>query len=350
MPGTGGLAALAERMRTMGRDGDTVLAHINPQEAMQLMRMGGRGSVNPRTGLPEFAQRGTFDTSLYASRNPDVVAALGEDPEALWQHYETFGRGEGRVANQSEILARTEGYGGTFGGGGYAEFAGLADDVQDVTGRSQRDVGFAGGAIEDPARRDALNQALADAYGYGGYFGQGGFAAFSSVQTPEIQQNLRDYIGTFQQNYVPPGTVPATAPGQVETYTAFGTAEEPVYMPDPTPGVGGVLTTAPGGIETVGVSRSHVTYGDVLDPIDYDAPATPFDQAMQDQGVGVRYFIYELGLDGRLVKKYVPSNTPGAQQEYVGVYGTVGGEHTFSPNFLGGLPDELNVEETLGLD
>jgi hypothetical protein len=38
-----------------GRDGDTMLAHINPQEAGMLKRMGGRGTPNPATGLPEFA-------------------------------------------------------------------------------------------------------------------------------------------------------------------------------------------------------------------------------------------------------------------------------------------------------
>ena len=43
----GGLAA-------MGRHGDTMLAHINPREAEMLQRMGGSGTINPRTGLPEY--------------------------------------------------------------------------------------------------------------------------------------------------------------------------------------------------------------------------------------------------------------------------------------------------------
>ena len=43
----GGLAA-------MGRHGDTMLAHINPREADMLKRMGGSGTINPRTGLPEY--------------------------------------------------------------------------------------------------------------------------------------------------------------------------------------------------------------------------------------------------------------------------------------------------------
>ena len=38
----------------MGRDGDTMLAHINPQEALLLKQRGGSGTINPVTGLPEY--------------------------------------------------------------------------------------------------------------------------------------------------------------------------------------------------------------------------------------------------------------------------------------------------------
>jgi len=48
------LAALAKLLRSKGRGKDSVLAHITPQEAALLKRRGGRGSINPYTGLPEF--------------------------------------------------------------------------------------------------------------------------------------------------------------------------------------------------------------------------------------------------------------------------------------------------------
>ena len=38
----------------MGRHGDTMLAHINPREAEMLQQMGGSGTINPRTGYPEY--------------------------------------------------------------------------------------------------------------------------------------------------------------------------------------------------------------------------------------------------------------------------------------------------------
>jgi len=44
----------AKRLQSLGRHGDTILAHINPIEAMMLKRMGGSGTINPHTKLPEF--------------------------------------------------------------------------------------------------------------------------------------------------------------------------------------------------------------------------------------------------------------------------------------------------------
>jgi hypothetical protein len=49
-----GLKSLAQELQSKGRDGDTILAHINPQEAGILKALGGSGTRNPDTGLPEF--------------------------------------------------------------------------------------------------------------------------------------------------------------------------------------------------------------------------------------------------------------------------------------------------------
>jgi len=65
------------------------------------------------------ANLNNFDAALYLAQNPDVAAA-GVDP---WQHYENFGRNEGRVATPHEVQARQDGYAGTFGGGGYSQWA-----------------------------------------------------------------------------------------------------------------------------------------------------------------------------------------------------------------------------------
>jgi len=43
-----------QRLASYGRDGDTMLAHINPEEAALLKSRGGSGTINPDTGLPEY--------------------------------------------------------------------------------------------------------------------------------------------------------------------------------------------------------------------------------------------------------------------------------------------------------
>ena len=49
-----GLKSLAKELQSKGRNGDTILAHINPQEAGILRALGGSGTINPDTGLPEY--------------------------------------------------------------------------------------------------------------------------------------------------------------------------------------------------------------------------------------------------------------------------------------------------------
>ena len=57
-------------LASKGRFGDTMLAHINPQEAGLLSSMGGAGTINPQTGLREFYQIGQRE-------KPNPVESLG---------------------------------------------------------------------------------------------------------------------------------------------------------------------------------------------------------------------------------------------------------------------------------
>jgi len=79
----------AEELRSKGRGGDTILAHINPQEAAILKMMGGAGTKNPDTGLPEFLRiqaegdrpppgtPGVLAGTVYANDAPDPNANKG---------------------------------------------------------------------------------------------------------------------------------------------------------------------------------------------------------------------------------------------------------------------------------
>jgi hypothetical protein len=54
----GGIASLAQKVQDQGRGNDTMLVHMTPNEVAGLqalaMQMGGSGTINPYTGLPEF--------------------------------------------------------------------------------------------------------------------------------------------------------------------------------------------------------------------------------------------------------------------------------------------------------
>jgi hypothetical protein len=56
----GGLADVASYLASQGRNGDTMLAHITPEEAQLLKSRGGSGTINPATGLPEFFLKKVF--------------------------------------------------------------------------------------------------------------------------------------------------------------------------------------------------------------------------------------------------------------------------------------------------
>jgi hypothetical protein len=127
---SGRLAREAARVQSAGRDGDTLVAHINPSEAQILKALGGRGTINPKTGLMEFATQSNFDPDTYRRLNPDVAAA-GVDP---WQHYQQFGQSEGRAANSAEEAARAEGYSGGFGSGGYVDWKNQQNDPGSLAG------------------------------------------------------------------------------------------------------------------------------------------------------------------------------------------------------------------------
>jgi len=63
----GGIAQLnpiAKGLAKMGRNGDTMLAHITPAEARMLRRNGGSGTINPHTGLPEFFNLGSIGKAV----------------------------------------------------------------------------------------------------------------------------------------------------------------------------------------------------------------------------------------------------------------------------------------------
>ncbi len=66
-----------------GQHGDTMLAHINAAEARLLKTLGGAGTINPRTGLPQFWSLGGFGDALATLLTGGISDSLrGEMPFA----------------------------------------------------------------------------------------------------------------------------------------------------------------------------------------------------------------------------------------------------------------------------
>jgi hypothetical protein len=86
--GMGDAKSMAEMLRRMGRRGDTMLAHITPEEADMLMQAGGAGTINPDTGLPEF-YNGEFDYD-YNPRPVDINDIVTEQRFRQYQRPEEF--------------------------------------------------------------------------------------------------------------------------------------------------------------------------------------------------------------------------------------------------------------------
>ena len=71
------LQALYHDVAGLGREGDTMLAHINPQEAALLKALGGSGTINPNTGLPEYKKAFKSITRIVMKAAPYIAAAYG---------------------------------------------------------------------------------------------------------------------------------------------------------------------------------------------------------------------------------------------------------------------------------
>jgi len=67
-------------LEQQGRQGDTILAHITPEEAALLERLGGSGTINPRTGFREFYSGDDDDAGdTSASGGPGDTSGGGMD-------------------------------------------------------------------------------------------------------------------------------------------------------------------------------------------------------------------------------------------------------------------------------
>lgn len=262
----GGLAQAAEALRQQGRGGDTILAHINPEEARLLKRMGGSGTINPNTGLPEFLKfKGVFKavtapvssvvktvvgaaSKVLGPQLTSVVATVGgfmiggPAGAALAQGLVTYGQG----GSLKDILlnSATAYIGGAYGPGAGALAGGAGTLVR-------------GGSLKDAIKAAAISYGASYAMNQMGQMGSQGMA-------PEGVDLSRAGSLDANGNFVPsdvatPGSISAAnptgtgantvlTPGQVTAAAPSGTSSFGINAgPAPVPGAGGSMNVGTAG-------------------------------------------------------------------------------------------------------
>jgi hypothetical protein len=114
---TDSLKPLAQILRSKGRKGDTILAHITPKEAARLKREGGSGTINPDTGLPEFFGEDGFDYPTFdvPSFSAPVEAPVSAPVEANYPVQDQSFRQSEIASLDNYAQQMPESYGQTFG-------------------------------------------------------------------------------------------------------------------------------------------------------------------------------------------------------------------------------------------
>jgi hypothetical protein len=243
----GGLADMAKYLASRGRNGDTMLAHITPSEARLLKSMGGSGTINPETGLPEFFLKKIFKkvkkavkkilknpivriiatVALATVLGPAAAAAAGKVGIAMSTAATTAAgatlssaavsamAGEKLNAKSLLINAATSyfGAGGTIGGiNPVGKVAELASRIPGVTpgGAVAQGIGAgvtsAGiGKLAGMGTEEALGMGLQSGIMTGIQTARANAAAAKATQSPEMRGDMSQFSSQGQQ--APPAPV-----------------------------------------------------------------------------------------------------------------------------------------------
>jgi hypothetical protein len=186
---TYGLENAAEMIRRQGREGDTVLAHISPEEAGILKLLGGSGTINPYTGLPEYK-------SFLKKIVPKPLYKLGSEiGQAIEGGIESIARNKvlGPIAQIASYLHPVSAFlyaglapeGSSFDVKGAAKAAAMQQIGQGI---KEYAIGAPSGMSPDGIDPTSLSD-YSGAGGPGGY-GPGGFDASGFEGIPGMDPNI----------------------------------------------------------------------------------------------------------------------------------------------------------------
>lgn len=252
---TYGLDNIAEMIRQRGRGDDTILAHINPQEAGILQLLGGSGTINPYTGLPEF---GFFD---FVKKIPVIGKPLYKTGSRIGKGIESGVESIAKALGPVGSIAAAY-FGGPIGAALYQGLAAPGSSFDTKNAIKAAALTYAGNAIS------GASNPMAPRFDYGSAFGSGANAGTSLatqqaidagidvVSAPSVSQAVAmSGPGGFEGSYSDAATSYANAP-----------VEGISYPPDPNSYVSGA--------DSAGTYAGTPTVTDAA-PASAPAPAAP---------------------------------------------------------------------------
>ena len=192
---TYGLENAAEMIRRQGREGDTVLAHINPEEAGILKLLGGSGTINPYTGLPEYSIRKFLKKTPIVRDIYKVGSSIGKEIE---RGVESIARNKylGPIAQMASYLHPVSAalYAGLAPEGSSFDVKGAAKAAvmqQIAQGVKEYAMGTpAGGGAGIGSEGASMSDLPYSGYGGPGGYGPGGFDAGGFEGVPGMDPNI----------------------------------------------------------------------------------------------------------------------------------------------------------------
>lgn len=188
----------------MGRDGDSIVAHINPEEAAILKALGGRGTPNPQTGLLEFApidRNSGLGRLIYADTGDAEINRLHNDFFGAYNSADDAGRtgvvndfvsrrqARLRNLNNDQLGRYKQAYAGqTFEGADATSLINEADSVLAGRGTREQFLRGATGVRTGVSAIDSLNGE------YANRFTGLGDADFNTL-TADIERRRREAVG-----------------------------------------------------------------------------------------------------------------------------------------------------------
>ena len=257
------MTPIAKELQSYGRNGDTILAHINPQEARMLKRMGGSGTINPVTGLPEFFNPGKIFKSV-GKVFKSVGKAVGKAVKGVAKAAQKFAKSKvGRI-----VIAAALAY---FVGPAAASFLGVGSTVG-VAAVSGFVGGFGSTMIGGGNLKSALTTGAIGGLAAGAGAGiMGGAEAFQagsytgpttiSGQFNKLTEGVGSLFGAEPAAQAFPVTGGTSLPGQ-SLDPLIGAPAAPAMPTAPT--LGTTSTTgvpATGGLTTGGATTGGLTTG-----------------------------------------------------------------------------------------